>query len=86
MRNAVINVLICSYLEPELVEKIRALPVGNGGQIPAVALTAFNRPEDREAAFEAGFQKHLGKPVDMDALIQAIIETAESKQTKSSTL
>ena len=69
-----------------LVEKIRALPVGNGGQIPAVALTAFNRPEDREAAFEAGFQKHLGKPVDMDALIQAIIETAESKQTKSSTL
>lgn len=63
-----------------LVEKVRALPSKNGGQIPAVALTAFNRPEDREAAFEAGFQKHLGKPVDMDALIEAIIETAGVKQ------
>ena len=63
-----------------LVEKVRALPSENGGQIPAVALTAFNRPEDREAAFEAGFQKHLGKPVDMDALIEAIIETAGVKQ------
>ncbi len=63
-----------------LVEKVRALPAEKGGQIPAVALTAFNRPEDREAAFEAGFQRHLGKPVDMDALIEAIIETAEVKQ------
>lgn len=63
-----------------LLEKIRALPREQGGQIPAVALTAFNRPEDREAAFEAGFQKHLGKPVDMDALIDAIVETASAKQ------
>ena len=63
-----------------LLEKIRALPREHGGQIPAVALTAFNRPEDREAAFEAGFQKHLGKPVDMDALIDAIVETAGAKQ------
>ncbi len=62
-----------------LLEKIRALPREHGGQIPAVALTAFNRPEDREAAYEAGFQKHLGKPVDMDALIDAIVETANVK-------
>ena len=59
-----------------LVEKIRALPADKGGQIPAVALTAFNRPEDREAAFDAGFQKHLGKPVEPEDLISAIIETA----------
>ena len=64
-----------------LVQKVRALPFEKGGQIPAVALTAFNRPEDREAAFEAGFQKHLGKPVDMDALIAAIVETAGVKQS-----
>ena len=62
-----------------LLEKIRSLPREHGGEIPAVALTAFNRPEDREAAFEAGFQKHLGKPVDMDALIDAIVETANAK-------
>ncbi|MDQ3749817.1 MAG: PAS domain S-box protein [Acidobacteriota bacterium] len=62
-----------------LLEKIRALPRENGGQIPAVALTAFNRPEDRQNAFEAGFQKHLGKPVEMEDLISAIIETASAK-------
>ncbi|HLM59320.1 MAG TPA: ATP-binding protein, partial [Pyrinomonadaceae bacterium] len=62
-----------------LLEKIRALPAEHGGQIPAVALTAFSRPEDREAAFEAGFQKHLGKPVEPEDLISAIIETAGAK-------
>jgi PAS domain S-box-containing protein len=62
-----------------LLEKVRALPEENGGQIPAVALTAFNRPEDRQSAFEAGFQKHLGKPVEMEDLIAAIIETANGK-------
>ncbi|MGI8786827.1 MAG: PAS domain S-box protein [Pyrinomonadaceae bacterium] len=62
-----------------LLEKIRALPEENGGRIPAVALTAFNRPEDRQNAFEAGFQKHLGKPVEMDDLISAIIETARAR-------
>jgi PAS domain S-box-containing protein len=62
-----------------LLEKIRALPSEHGGLIPAVALTAFNRPEDREAAFDAGFQRHLGKPVEPDELISAIIETARAK-------
>jgi len=62
-----------------LLEKIRALSQENGGQIPAIALTAFNRPEDRQSAFEAGFQKHLGKPVEMEDLISAIIETAGTK-------
>ena len=67
-----------------LLEKVRALPPEHGGEIPAVALTAFNRPEDREAAFEAGFQKHLGKPVDMDALIAAIVETATVREIPDS--
>lgn len=62
-----------------LLEKIRALPEEHGGQIPAVALTAFNRPEDREAAFDAGFQKHLGKPVEPEDLISAIIETVGAR-------
>lgn len=66
-----------------LLEKIRALPEEHGGQIPAVALTAFNRPEDREAAFDAGFQKHLGKPVEPEDLISAIIETAGAKHIPS---
>ncbi len=64
-----------------LLEKIRALPLEHGGQIPAVALTAFSRPEDREAAYDAGFQKHLGKPVEPDDLISAIIETAGARNS-----
>lgn len=65
-----------------LLEKIRALPVENGGQIPAIALTAFNRPEDRQAALEAGFQVHLGKPVEPEHLISAIVETATRNLSK----
>lgn len=59
-----------------LLEKVRAVSDEKVSQIPAVALTAFCRPEDQQAAFEAGFQKHLGKPVETEDLIQAIIEVA----------
>lgn len=59
-----------------LLEKIRSLSDDKISQIPAVALTAFCRPEDRQAAIEAGFQKHLGKPVETEDLIKAIIEVA----------
>ena len=44
-----------------LMEKVRALPDGNG--IPAVALTAYARVEDRVKALKAGFQTHLPKPI-----------------------
>jgi CheY-like chemotaxis protein len=43
-----------------------------GGQIPAVALTAYARTEDRRAAFLAGFQSHLAKPVELAELIAVI--------------
>lgn len=41
-------------------------------QIPAVALTAHARPEDRAKAIEAGYQAHLAKPVDPEHLISAV--------------
>lgn len=43
----------------QFIKEVRRLPDHQGGQTPAVALSAFNRPEDRTRAFEAGFQKHL---------------------------
>ena len=53
---------------------IRALR--NGGypadRLPAVALTAFVRTEDRSDALEAGFQIHLSKPISADVLIAAV--------------
>ena len=47
-----------------LIRKIRNLPRQKGGAIPAVALTAFGRMEDRVRALSAGFHMHLRKPVE----------------------
>jgi CheY-like chemotaxis protein/two-component sensor histidine kinase len=57
----------------ELIRRVRELG-WNGKQLPAVALTAFARPEDRRRALLAGFQTHVSKPVDPDELI-AIVAT-----------
>jgi CheY-like chemotaxis protein len=47
-----------------LIRKIRALPPEAGGRVPAVALTAHARTEDRQRALRAGFQIHIAKPID----------------------
>ena len=57
-----------------LIENIRALPVTEGGQTPAIALTAYARNEDRERALEAGFQDHLAKPIAPAKLVAALVE------------
>lgn len=44
----------------------------SGQTIPAIALTAFARPEDRIRAIEAGFQEHLPKPFTAESLLQCI--------------
>ncbi|HEU4537666.1 MAG TPA: ATP-binding protein, partial [Polyangiaceae bacterium] len=54
-----------------LVRRVRALPPAEGGKTPALALTAYARPEDRARALRAGFQLHLPKPVDPDELLAA---------------
>jgi signal transduction histidine kinase/ActR/RegA family two-component response regulator len=54
-----------------LIRKIRAQDAA-AAAIPAAALTAFARDEDRQAAFRAGFQLHLTKPVEAAALIAAV--------------
>ncbi|WP_295921114.1 response regulator, partial [uncultured Xanthomonas sp.] len=47
-----------------LIRSIRARGAGAASRIPAIALTAYVRSEDRALALEAGFDAHLGKPVD----------------------
>ncbi len=47
-----------------LIRKVRALGFEEGGQVRAVALTAYARSEDRVLALEAGFHTHIAKPVD----------------------
>ena len=55
----------------ELLARLRRLPANEGGATPAIALTAFVRVEDRNKALLAGFQQHLGKPVETAQLIAA---------------
>lgn len=55
-----------------LIAKVRAWESEVGTTIPAIALTAFTRKDDRERAIAAGFQLHIAKPVDPAALITAI--------------
>src|SRR5207249_253679 len=48
-----------------LIRTVRARHAGPGGRIPALALTAYARAEDRARALTAGYQAHLAKPVDL---------------------
>ena len=59
-----------------LIEKIRALPSERGGDIPAAALTAYARAEDRLRVLRSGFQFHLPKPVDSAELVTVVASLA----------
>jgi PAS domain S-box-containing protein len=54
------------------LRRVRALPPERGGDVPAIALTAYARPQDRRATEDAGFQLHVVKPVRPDQLLAAI--------------
>jgi PAS domain S-box-containing protein len=49
--------------------------------LPALALTAFARPEDRMRVLSSGFQAHLGKPIDLESLLAAIVALAQKRVT-----
>ncbi len=55
-----------------LIRQIRARSTEQGGEIPAVALTAYARDEDRQKALAAGFQQHVPKPVEATTLITVV--------------
>ena len=55
-----------------LIRKLRALGPEQGGKTPAVALTAFGRPEDRIRSLRAGFNIHVSKPVDPAELVAIV--------------
>jgi signal transduction histidine kinase/ActR/RegA family two-component response regulator len=76
------DVLVSDLAMPEedgysLISKVRALSEENGRRIPAVALTAYVRVEDRVRALSAGFNMFVPKPVEPNELITAIANLAE---------
>ena len=52
-----------------MMRELRTRTGERGGRVPAIALTAYTRAHDRTAALQAGFQFHVGKPVDANELV-----------------
>ena len=59
-----------------LLRRLRASPEATLRALPALALTAFVRPEDQAQALSAGFQNHLPKPFEPAALLRAVSSLA----------
>lgn len=59
-----------------LIQKVRSLDPDRGGRIPAVALTAYARSEDRTRSIAAGFHMHVAKPVEPAELITVVASLA----------
>jgi len=59
-----------------LIRRVRSLPPGRGGSVPAAALTAYTRAEDRVQVLDAGYTMHVPKPVGPDELISVVTNLA----------
>jgi CheY-like chemotaxis protein len=62
-----------------LIRKVRALDTDHGGNVPALALTAFSRSEDRKQALSAGFHGHLSKPADPVDLVTTVANLSKDR-------
>jgi PAS domain S-box-containing protein len=81
LRNARPHILVSDVEMPgqdgyELIRRVRQLPADAGGKVPAAALTAYARPEDRMRALMAGFQIHVPKPVQPAELVAVVASLA----------
>jgi signal transduction histidine kinase/CheY-like chemotaxis protein len=76
------DVLVSDIAMPDedgygLIQKVRSLENGVSENIPAVAITAYAKEEDRERALSAGFQIYLAKPVELTELISVVARAAK---------
>jgi len=88
LQQSAVHVLLADIAMPgedgySLMRKLRSLDA-TIASVPAAALTAFAREEDRQEALEAGFQLHLSKPIDAGSLIAAVATLARSNIAHSS--
>ena len=75
------DVLVSDIAMPDedgygLIEKVRLLENGQAQNIPAVAITAYAKEEDRDRALSSGFQIYLAKPVELTELIAVVARAA----------
>jgi PAS domain S-box-containing protein len=60
----------------EFLRRIRALEPARGGKVPAIALTAFARPEDQAKSLAVGYSVHISKPIAPDDLTATVASLA----------
>jgi CheY-like chemotaxis protein len=80
------DVLICDIGMPgedgySFLRRLRALEKGRKRDLPALALSAYARSEDRTKAIRSGFQNHLAKPVEPAELLAVVSSLAGRKVT-----
>lgn len=63
----------------QFIRDVRNLPAESGGMTPAIALTAFARPEDKISAMNTGYQGYLTKPVEPGELIATVSSLVKRK-------
>jgi CheY-like chemotaxis protein len=87
MDRAIPDVLVSDIGMPDedglsLLRRVRARSREQGGRVPAIALTAYARAEDRTKVLVAGFNIHVTKPVEVAELVVAIANLAGRFQTQ----
>jgi DNA-binding response OmpR family regulator len=66
----------------ELLRSVRALGAENGGDVPAAAITAYDRDEHRIRALKAGFWDYVCKPVDTELLVSVVASVIRSAASR----
>src|SRR5262249_25696467 len=66
----------------ELIARVRSLSRDHGGEVPAIALTAYAGPEHARRAMENGFQAHLAKPFEAADLLATIRDLVEESSAE----
>lgn len=77
LHESIPDLLLCDIGMPStdgyaLIKQIRKWPPAQGGNVPAIALTAYAGEINQQQALAAGFQKHIPKPVEPEELVKAI--------------
>ncbi|CAA9312795.1 MAG: hypothetical protein AVDCRST_MAG71-861 [uncultured Lysobacter sp.] len=63
----------------ELIRRVRAGNVPANREVPAIAVTAYARAQDRIRALQSGFQQHIAKPVDPASLLEIVTSLVQSQ-------
>jgi CheY-like chemotaxis protein len=72
------QILVCNLRLPdldgkELLKQVRQAPTTASRQLPAIAVTSYSREYSKAAAFKAGFDYFLAKPIEPEPLVAAVL-------------